>query len=306
MNMKILIAGSNGMVGSAVTRHLIECGYEVTRLVRRAPGPNEIWWNPDAGEIDRTSLDGFDGVVHLATMPWPMRWTVKAKAKIRLNRLTTNRLLAEALAGCAHKPNVLICASGMGYYPSSGDTVLTEDSPAGTSFLARLQQDGEAATVSASEAGIRVVHLRIPPVLGGVALQRVGFQAGDGQQWMSWVGRDELASIVEFALKNMSLSGPVNAVSPNPLRSAEFAVLSTRALGQKPGGVMPAFIARLIMGEMGEEFLLSSRRIQPARLLAAGYQFRFPDLAGALRHEMACLDPAKASNGVRKDVVLRT
>ena len=283
--MKILIAGSNGMIGSAVTRHLIECGYEVIRLVRKAPGSGEVFWNPDAGKIDTAGIEGFDGVVHLATMPWPMRWTEKAKQKMHANRLATNRLLAESLAGCEHKPKVLIYASGMGYYPSSGDTVLTEDSPAGTSFLARLQQDGEAAAAPASEAGIRVVHLRIPPVLGGPALKRVGFQAGDGQQWASWVGRDELASIIEFALTTETLTGPVNAVSPNPLRNAEFATFSTQALGQKPGGSMPAFLVRLVMGEMGEEFLLASRRIQPAKLLAAGYQFQFPELEQAVRHE---------------------
>jgi uncharacterized protein (TIGR01777 family) len=284
--VKILIAGSSGMVGSAVTRHLNECGYEVFRLVRRTPGAGEIWWDPDAGEIDEAGVDGFDGVVHLATMPWPMRWTAKAKQRIRANRLATNRLLAEALAGCAHKPRVLICASGMGYYPSSGDTILTEESPAGTSFLARLQQDGEAATAPASKAGIRVVHLRIPPVMGGAALQRAGFRAGDGHQWMSWVGLDELACIIEFALTTDALAGPVNAVSPNPLPSAEFAAVSARALGLKPGGGMPAFLVRLVMGEMGEEFILSSRRMQPAGLLAAGYRFRYPELEQALRHEL--------------------
>jgi uncharacterized protein (TIGR01777 family) len=283
--MKILLAGSNGMVGSAVTRHLIECGYEVIRLVRHKPSLGEIWWNPDAGQIDTVGLEGFDGVVHLATMPWPMRWTEKSKQKIRTNRLATNRLLAESLAGCKHKPNVLICASGMGYYPSSGDEVLTEDCAAGTSFVARLQQDGEAVTTSANEAGIRVVHLRIPPVLGGAALLRVGFQAGDGQQWMSWIGRDELASIIEFALTTKTLTGPVNTVSPNPMRNADFAIAASQALEQKCGGTMPAFLVRMIMGEMGEEFLLSSRRIQPVKLLAAGYQFRFPELEQALRHE---------------------
>lgn len=295
VKMKILIAGSNGMVGSAVTRRLIESGHEVVRLVRHAPAPGEIWWNPDAGEIDTAGLEGFDGVVHLATMPWPMRWTGKAKQRMSANRLATNRLLAESLAKCPHKPRVLICASGMGYYPSSGDTVLTENSPAGTSFLARLQQEGEAATTPASEAGIRVVHLRIPPVLGGAALQRTGFQAGDGQQWTSWVGRDELASIIEFALLTKTLFGPVNAVSPTPLRNAGFAKASAQAKGQKPGGVMPAFIIRLVMGEMGEELLLASRRIQPAKLLAAGYTFRFPQLEGALRHEMENVNLGLAS-----------
>jgi uncharacterized protein len=284
--MKILIAGSNGMLGSAVTRHLIECGYEVIRLVRHTPGPDEVWWNPDAGEIDTAGLEGFDGVVHLASMPWPLRWTDKAKQKIRANRLATNGLLAKSLANCEHKPRVLICASGMGYYPSSGDTILTEDCPAGISFLARLQQDGEAATTPANAAGIRVVHLRIPAVMGGPAMQKVGFQAGDGQQWASWVGRDELACIIEFALKTETLTGPVNTVSPNPMRNAEFATASTRALGQKPGGVMPAFVARMVMGEMAEEFLLSSRRIQPVKLLAAGYRFRFPELEEAVRHEV--------------------
>ncbi len=283
--MKILISGSNGLVGTAVTRQLMEFGYEVIRLVRHTPGPGEVWWDPDAGEIDRAGLEGFDGVVHLATMPWPERWTAEAKDAIRANRLGTNGLLAESLAACERKPRVLICASGMGYYPSSGDTVLTENSPAGTSFLARLQQDGEAATAPASEAGIRVVNLRIPPVLGGPALQRLGFQAGDGQQWESWIGLDELASIIEFALRTESLAGPVNAVSPNPLRNAEFAASATQALGLKPGGAMPALVVRQLMGEMGEEFILASRRIQPAKLLAAGYRFRFPELEQALRHE---------------------
>ena len=286
------------MIGSAVTRHLIECGYEVIRLVRHTPGPGEVWWNPDTGEIDKAGLDGFDGVVHLASMPWPMRWTGKAKKMIHANRMATNHLIAELLAGCEHKPPVLICASGMGYYPSSGDMVLTEDSPAGTSFLARLQQDGEAVTAPASEAGIRVVHLRIPPVLGGPALQRAGFQVGDGQQWASWIGLDELASIIEFTLTTETLAGPVNAVSPNPLRNAEFATASTRALGQKRGVSVPAFLVRLVMGEMGEEFMLSSRRIYPAKLLEAGYRFRYPELEQALRHEMESLNASLASQPV--------
>jgi uncharacterized protein len=287
--MKILIAGSHGMVGSAVAQHLADRGHEIVRLIRHTAGSNEVWWDPDGGQIEVNKLDGFDGVVHLATMPWPMRWTAKSKQKMRSNRLMTNRLLAESLAGCAHKPRVLICASGMGYYPPSGEAIITEDCPPGTSFLARLQCDGEAATAPASQAGIRVVHLRIPPVMGGGALLRVGFQAGDGKQWMSWVGRDELASIVEFALATESLAGPVNAVSPNPLRAADFAAVAAQVLEQKCGGVMPAFMVRLVMGEMGEELLLASRRIQPAKLLAAGYRFLYPDLADALRHEKTWL-----------------
>jgi len=282
------------MVGSVVTARLIEHGHEVVRLVRKEPREGEVYWDPDAGRIDAKELEGFDAVVQLASMPWPMRWTQKAKAKLRANRSTTYRLLADALAACTRKPRVLVCASGIGVYPPSGDAVITEDTTPCNSFLSNVDRDGETATTSAEAAGIRVVHLRIPPVMGGAALQRVGFQGGDGQQWMTWVARDELASIIKFALTCETLSGPVNAVSPNPLRGAEFAQTATRALGQKPGGVMPAFLVRLLLGEMGEEFILNSRRVQPAKLLAAGYRFRFPELEQALRHEMETLNAAPA------------
>jgi uncharacterized protein (TIGR01777 family) len=296
--MKVLIAGSHGMVGAAVSNYLIESGHEVVRLVRHTPGPSEVWWDPDSCQIDTGGLDGLEGVIHLASRPWPMRWTGKARKAIYANRLNTNRLLAESLAACANRPRVLICAAGMGCYPSSGDTILTEDSSIGTGFVAKLDIDGEAVTAPASAAGIRVVHLRMPQVMGGRALQYLGFQAGDGGQWIPWVGRDELAFIIEFTLKTESLSGPVNAVSPNPLRNAEFATVSTRALGKKPGGVMPAFIVRLVMGEMGQEFLLASRRGHPAKLLAAGYRFRFPKLEEALRHELEISNAEKHARAV--------
>ena len=288
--MKILIAGSHGMIGSAVTRHLIECGHEVVRLVRKEPRVGELYWDPDSGNIDASGLEGFDAVVQLASMRWPMRWTRKAKEKLHANRIATYRLLAEALASCVRKPRVLVCASGIGVYPSSGDEILTEDVAPCTSFLSTVDRAGEMATAAAEAAGIRVVHLRIPQVMGGPALQYVGFQAGNGQQWISWIGRDELTSIIEFVLTTETLSGPVNAVSPNPLRSVDFATTATKALGLKPGGVMPNFIVHLVMGEMGEEFALASRRAQPAKLLAAGYRFRYPELGCALQHEKEIVD----------------
>ncbi len=284
--MRILIAGSNGMIGTAVVRCLSEGGHEIVRLVRHAPGETEAWWDPDGGRIDAQSLEGLDGVIHLATLPWPALWTAEAKQKIHLNRLNTNRLLAETLAGLDRKPEVLICASGMGYSASSGDTLLTEESPAGSGFLATLQTEGEAATAPASAAGIRVVHLRIPPVLGGTALQQGGVQAGDGRQWTSWIGRDELAYIIEFILTHPALTGPVNVVSPNPLRNCDFARDMNRILGRELTVSLPSDVVRKQMGELGEEFLLSSRRIQPAKLLAAGYTFHFPTLELTLEHEL--------------------
>ncbi|HET9915127.1 MAG TPA: DUF1731 domain-containing protein [Anaerolineales bacterium] len=283
--MKILIAGSNGMVGSAVTRHLVDHGHTAIRLVRRAPGPGEVRWDPDACTIDRAGLEGFEGVVHVATKPWPLRWTAKFKQEMRANRIGTNRLLAESLAACRRKPRVLICASGMGVYPSSGDQLITEETSGGQSFLASFQQEGEAATAPASEAGIRVVHLRIPPVIGAANIQHGASQLGDGRQWTSWIGQGELARIVRYALESETLVGPVNAVSPHPLRNAEFASIVARALGRKPGHI-PAFLLHILMGEMAAELLLASRRIEPSRLLLAGYRFRFPELEDALQYEL--------------------
>jgi NAD dependent epimerase/dehydratase family enzyme len=190
-------------------------------------------------------------------------------------------------------------------YPSSGDEILTEDTTPCSSFLSAVDRAGETATAAAEAVGIRVVHLRIPQVMGGPALRYAAFRAGDGQQWMSWIGRDELASIIEFSLTNESLSGPINAVSPNPLRNADFAATAARALGLKPGRVMPDFIVRLVMGEMGKEFALASRRAQPAKLLAAGYRFRFPDLTDALRHEKAYVEAEAVSKIVEKSAALR-
>jgi uncharacterized protein (TIGR01777 family) len=233
--MKILVAGSHGMVGSAVTTYLIARGHRVSRLVRAMPAPGEVWWDPDAGKIDAPGLEGFDGVVNLATMRWPMRWTAKAKEKIRASRIRTYRLLADSLAACVRKPRVLVCASGIGVYPSSGDEILTEETAPCSSFLSAVDRDGETATPAAEAAGIRVVHLRIPQVMGGPALQYVGFQAGDGQQWISWVGREELASIVEFALTTESLRGPINAVSPNPLRMPSLPGTRGGLWGSSPG-----------------------------------------------------------------------
>ncbi len=274
------------MIGSVVAPYLASNGHEVVRLVRRGPAKGEVRWDPDAGAIDAAGVDGLDAVVNVASMRWPMRWTPRAKKLMRENRLRTNGLLSETLARCQRRPQVLVCASGMGIYPSSGDQVLTEESPLGSDFLAQLQRDGEAATTPASAAGIRVVNLRIPPVLGGAAVRRNMGQAGNGRQWSSWVSRDELASIIQHVLVTDALSGPVNPVSPNPVRNAELAVTQSRALGAKPGMPMPAFLLRLMLGEMAEALLLASRRMEPCRLLATGYQFRFPRLEDALRHEL--------------------
>jgi uncharacterized protein len=288
--MRVLIAGAGGLIGSAVAGQLASNGHEVARLVRRAPGPGEVRWDPDAGSIDEDGLEGFDAVIDVATMAWPARWTSAAKQRIHDNRVGSYRLLAEALASRARKPGVFVCASGMGIYPSSGDETITEESALGSDFLAGLQRDGEAATVAASAAGIRVVHLRIPTVLGGSNLELMAKNLrpfGDGRQWWSWIALDEIPPIIEHVLATPALDGAINVVSPNPERAGEVTATIGRVIGRRPGRGVPAFLLRLTLGEMADALLLASRRIEPRRLLQSGYRFRYPELDAALRHQLS-------------------
>jgi uncharacterized protein len=287
--VRVLVAGAGGLIGSVVARDLAVKGHEVVRLVRHEPGRAEVRWDPDAGTIDKNGLEGFDAVIDVASLPWPTRWTSAAKERIYDNRVRSYRLLAEALAGRAHRPDVLICASGMGIYPSSGDEPLTEESPIGSDFLAGLQRDGEAATAAASAAGIRVVHLRITSVIGGANLAAMTSNLrplGSGRQWWSWVALDEFPAIVEHILGSDAVVGAVNVASPNPVRAAEFTATLGRVLGRRPGRSVPAFLLRLVMGEMAGALLLASRRIEPRRLLRTGYEFRYPELEAAFRHQL--------------------
>jgi len=292
---RILIAGAGGMIGSAVAPSLAKQGYAVVRLVRRGPGEGEVRWDPDGGTIDRAGLEGFESVVHVASLP-QARWTPAFIKRWRDNHVGTNRLLAETLANCERKPRVLVCASAQGIYAPSDEQFLTEDSPLGTDFLAQLLHEGERATASASEAGIRVVHLRLPTVLGGANLGAMFMnlrRLGSGRQWFSWVARDELASIVQHVLVTDALGGPVNVTSPNPVRNAEFFATLGRVLGRRAFVPMPAFLLQLMLGEMADALILASRRIEPGRLLASGYEFRFPELEVALRRELGLIGAAR-------------
>jgi hypothetical protein len=178
----------------------------------------------------------------------------------------------------------------MGIYAPAGDATITEDSPLADDFLGRLQQDGEAATRAASDAGIRVVHLRLPMVVGGAALATLTMQnrqLGSGQQWWPWVARSEVPRLVEHVLTTPAVVGPVNATSPCPLRNADFVLGASGVTGRKPGRPIPAFVLRLLLGEMATSLMLASRRVAPVRLLETGFSFRYPDFQVALRHEIA-------------------
>jgi hypothetical protein len=292
--MKILVTGSTGFIGSALLAALAAGGHQVTRLVRRPAAAGEVRWDPAAGTIDAGGLEGHDAVVHLAGENIAGRWTPAKKQRIRLSRVHGTRLLAETLAKLSRRPRALLCASAVGYYGHRGQELLREDSPPGKGFLAETCVEWEAAARPAADAGLRVSHLRIGVVLhpaGGALKQMLlpfklglGGVVGSGEQYMSWIALDDLVGIFQYALASDSLRGPANAVAPNPVTNREFTKTLGKVLSRPTIFPMPAFAARLAFGEMADELLFSSTRVEPAKLAASGYRFAYADLEGALRH----------------------
>jgi hypothetical protein len=294
--VNILVSGSSGLIGQALIPVLTSGGHRVVCMVRFRPRDGEglVYWDPAGGEIDAPKLEGFDAVVHLAGEPITGRWTAAKKRAIRDSRVKSTRFLCEVLARLSNRPRVLVAASASGYYGDRGDEVLREESEAGSSFLSQVCQEWERATRPAAESGIRVVNLRIGFVLspagGGLAKMLPAFKMGaggrigSGKQYLSWIAIDDLVQIILFAVANEALHSPANAVAPNPVTNLVFAKTLGRVLGRPAIFPMPAFAVRLAFGEMGKELLLASTRLEPARLLKAGYQFRFPELEPALRY----------------------
>lgn len=298
--MKILVSGSTGLVGSSLIPFLTTGGHEVKALVR--PGtsrasatPGAATWDPAKGSIDESALTGIDAVVHLAGESIAQgRWTAEKKRRIRESRVGSTRLLSETLAKLPQRPSTLVCASAIGFYGDRGDEVLTEESNTGSGFLAEVCREWEAATQPAADAGIRVVNLRFGVILsgGGGALRQmltpfklgVGGKIASGRQYMSWVTLDDVVGAIHHALMTDSLRGPVNVVSPQPVTNAEFTKTLGRVLGRPTIFPMPGFAARLALGEMADELLLSSQRVQPGKLRASGYNFRHTELETGLRH----------------------
>jgi len=295
--MKILVSGSHGLVGKALTRSLTDDGHEVVRLVRRERnfGSPEIEWQPDQGRIDATHLEGIEAVVHLAGDNIAAgRWTTQKKHIIRESRVQGTSLLSDTLASLSRTPSVFISASAIGFYGNRGDESLTEESPPGDDFLAKVCIDWEAATKSAVEKGIRTAHPRFGVILdareGALAKMlppfRVGIggRVGNGKQWMSWIALEDVIGGLKFLLEDKSIAGPVNFVAPNPVTNAEFTSTLGRVVSRPTIFPMPAFAARLAFGEMADALLLSSQRVDPAVLEDKGFLFSWPTLEPALQH----------------------
>jgi len=292
--MKVAVTGSSGLIGSALLPELTNAGHDAVRVVRRRPvGRDEVAWDPAAGTISSDALAGIDAVIHLAGYNLGTRWTESKKRAILESRTGGTRLIAETVAQLDPRPRVLVCASAIGFYGDRGDEVLTEASAKGEGFLADVVEAWEAAAQPARDVGVRVVHLRQGLVLSreGGALGRLllpfrlglGGPVGGGDQWWSWVAMEDVTGAYLHALTS-ELSGPVNVVAPGATRNRDFVKALGRALHRPAVAPFPAFAVRMLLGEMGDELLLSSHRIFPAALEAGGYAVRRRELADALAH----------------------
>jgi uncharacterized protein (TIGR01777 family) len=293
--MRVLLTGSRGLIGSALTPRLEAGGHRITRLVRSPDqtGKDAFLWDPQARTLDEAALAEIDAVVHLAGETIAGRWTGAKKERIRESRLRGTRLLCEALASIDRRPQVFICASAVGYYGDRGDEVLTEESSRGEGFLADVVLEWEIATEPAARAGVRVVNVRSGEVLsreGGVLAQLLppfrlglGGPLGSGSHYMSWISIADEIRAIEHALVAEELSGPVNLVAPHPVTNREFAKTLGRVLRRPAVLRTPLTPLRVAFGsEFVEEVLLVSARAVPSRLLAGGYHFEHAELQPAL------------------------
>jgi len=282
----IVVTGASGMVGSRLFDTLRSQDRKVRRLVRRAAkNADEVSFEETRADLRPSEWDGCEALVHLAGENIASgRWTAAKKEAIRHSRVDFTRRLARGLARLRSPPGVLISASAIGYYGDRGNEVLSEDAEPGQGFLPEVCVEWEAAAEAAREAGIRVVHLRYGVLLSprGGALARMltpfklglGGVLGSGEQYMSWLSLDDAVGIILFALEEKGLQGPLNAVSPHAATNREFTRALGRALHRPTLFPMPAFAARLAFGEMAQDLLLASTRVEPVRLLQAGYPYR--------------------------------
>ncbi|MDO3650927.1 TIGR01777 family oxidoreductase [Nocardia mangyaensis] len=291
--MQVVIAGSSGLIGTALVAALRRDGHVVSRLVRReAAAPDEFAWDPARAQLDERALRGADAVVNLCGASiGGRRWNGSYKQELRDSRITPTDVLATAVA--AAEVPTLVNASGAHYYGGdTGDAIVDETAAAGTGFLATLCRDWEAATTPATAAGVRTVLVRSAVVLapnGGMLSMLhplywlgLGGRLGSGRQYTPWISLDDEVGAITFALTHPEVSGPINAAGPAPVTNAEFGRALGRALHRPTPLVVPGFALRALVGEFADEAILHGPRAIPAALEQAGYTFQHPTIGAAL------------------------
>jgi len=297
-NQKIAVSGATGLVGSDLIKSLKLAGHLTIMLSRRNEGGGSILWDPAKGVTPPEALEGIDAVVHLAGENIAgSRWTAAVKERIRSSRVDGTRNLVKSLALLKSPPRTLVCASAIGFYGHRGEERLNESSVVGSGYLADVCKAWEAEALEAEKLGIRVVRLRIGVVLskkgGALAKMLLPFKLGlggiigSGKQYWSWIGLNDLVRIISFCVENQAVSGAVNAVSPHPMTNYDFTKAVGTVLHRPTIFPMPAFAAKLALGEMADDLLLSSIRVEPDKLQSLGFQFAQPDLISCLKHELS-------------------
>jgi hypothetical protein len=293
---RILLSGSSGLIGSALIPSLKSVGARITRLARASTtlgtsDEERISWNP-AQLLSPDAVSGFDAVIHLAGETIASHWTAARKIRLRESRIPPTANLAQALAQAKAKPHIFLSASAVGYYGDRGGELLTEESGPGTGFIADLAREWEQATLPAAKAGIRTVQMRtgIVTATAGGALPKmlpafklgIGGKLGEGSQWMSWIDLQDVIGAIQHILRSDLMHGPVNLVAPRPVTNADFTKTLGAVLSRPTIFPVPAFAARLAFGQMADELLLASQRVEPTKLISSGYPFRFPTLKQSL------------------------
>lgn len=296
--MRIAITGATGMIGSKLTDFLIAQGHHITMITRRTSShvtlKSVIIWDPALNYIEIGQLEGFDVIIHLAGANVGEYWSPEYKKSILDSRVQSTKLLCDSLAKLAHKPKLLICASAIGFYGNHPAwEVLDESSPSGKGFLADVCRQWEQETIPATQAGIRVVHMRLGVVFsktGGALAQMwlpfqlgIGGILGNGRQMMSWIALDEIPYVVDHLINNKLITGAVNVVSPESVSNAQFTEILGQVIHRPTFLPVPGFVVRLLFGEMGQNLLLEGAKVLPCRLQDSGYQFRYASLKDALR-----------------------
>ncbi|HJM24455.1 MAG TPA: TIGR01777 family oxidoreductase [Candidatus Thalassarchaeaceae archaeon] len=292
---RILVVGSSGIIGTQLVAFLDTGGHDVWRLVRRSvkEGAKEMRWEPSSGVLERSKLEGFDAIIHLGGEGiGDKRWSRKRKKMIRDSRVDSTSLLSEAISNLRQKPEVFILASAIGWYGDRGDEELDEGSHSGEGFLPSVCVDWESAASMVRESEVRTIFLRSGIVLSGTggALGKMllpfkmgaGGPMGGGRQWMSWISLDDEIYAIHHLLMNVESDGVYNLTAPNPSRQKNFAKTLGKVLRRPAFAPLPAFVVRVLFGEMGVKLTLESQKVIPTRLVQEGYEFLHPNLEVAL------------------------